>query len=113
MPSLDFPFYFNIKLNGSMPTEHFGGRRGIPWNAKDSAAFLNQNQLELIIRSHECVDGYKVHHQGKCVTLFSAAHYCRHYDNRGAYARFESSKHPAYKQYGPSFDPHYDGQSRR
>lgn len=39
-------------------------------------AFLEENQLEYIIRSHEVkAEGYEVAHGGRCVTVFSAPNY--------------------------------------
>lgn len=47
-----------------------------------TAAFLSQNNLDLLIRSHEVKDeGYVVEHAGKCITVFSAPNYwyvCAH-----------------------------------
>jgi hypothetical protein len=38
--------------------------------------FLQRNQLDYIIRSHEVkADGYEVAHNGKCITVFSAPNY--------------------------------------
>lgn len=39
-------------------------------------AFLEENQLDYIIRSHEVkAEGYEVAHSGRCVTVFSAPNY--------------------------------------
>jgi serine/threonine-protein phosphatase 5 len=39
--------------------------------------FLAENNLELLVRSHEVKpEGYEVQHDGKCITLFSAPNYC-------------------------------------
>lgn len=39
--------------------------------------FLSENNLELLVRSHEVKpEGYEVCHDGKCITLFSAPNYC-------------------------------------
>eukprot|EP01043_Picozoa_sp_COSAG02_P009566 COSAG02_NODE_327_length_24561_cov_92.867754_5_plen_789_part_00 len=47
--------------------------------------FCNQNQIDLLIRAHECVgDGYQWFAGGRCVTVFSAANYCGVYENDGA-----------------------------
>lgn len=90
------------------------GCRGIPFGPKESEEFLRVNQLDKVIRSHVCVNaGYKKHHDGRVVTLFSAAHYCRSTRNKGAFARFEDDKEPVYTQFGPSFDPYYDSRGQR
>lgn len=39
-------------------------------------AFLEENNLDYIIRSHEVkAEGYEVAHGGRCVTVFSAPNY--------------------------------------
>ncbi len=48
-------------------------------------AFLEGNDLALLIRSHEVKDeGYVVEHGGKCITVFSAPNYCDTIGNKGA-----------------------------
>jgi serine/threonine-protein phosphatase 5 len=38
--------------------------------------FLETNNLNLLVRSHEVKDeGYVVEHDGKCITIFSAPNY--------------------------------------
>eukprot|EP00918_Siedleckia_nematoides_P005800 GHVU01012709.1.p1 GENE.GHVU01012709.1~~GHVU01012709.1.p1 ORF type:complete len:270 (+),score=52.47 GHVU01012709.1:15-824(+) len=47
--------------------------------------FLKENQLDLIIRAHECVmDGFERFAGGKLITLFSATDYCGSHKNAGA-----------------------------
>ncbi|AFZ81481.1 Ser/Thr protein phosphatase family member protein [Theileria equi strain WA] len=47
--------------------------------------FLMQNNLQLIIRAHECVmDGFERFAGGRLITLFSATNYCNHHKNAGA-----------------------------
>ncbi|XP_050354478.1 serine/threonine-protein phosphatase 5 [Nymphalis io] len=51
-----------------------------------TAAFLEKNGLDYIIRSHEVKnDGYEVAHDGKCITVFSAPNYCDTMGNLGAF----------------------------
>lgn len=39
--------------------------------------FCNNNDLQLIVRAHECVmDGFERFAQGHLITLFSATNYC-------------------------------------
>ncbi|KAK4300299.1 hypothetical protein Pmani_027485 [Petrolisthes manimaculis] len=52
----------------------------ITWN------FLEKNNLEYIIRSHEVKsEGYEVTHGGNCITVFSAPNYCDTMGNKGAF----------------------------
>jgi len=48
-------------------------------------AFCEENGLTCVIRSHEMkLQGYEWHHDGRCLTVFSAANYCDLYRNQGA-----------------------------
>ncbi|KEP66718.1 UNVERIFIED_CONTAM: Ser/Thr phosphatase family protein [Hammondia hammondi] len=48
-------------------------------------AFLERNQLALLVRAHECVaPGYCYDLGGRCLTLFSASNYCGTAKNDGA-----------------------------
>ncbi|KAK4784802.1 hypothetical protein SAY86_019170 [Trapa natans] len=47
--------------------------------------FCNNNDLQLIVRAHECVmDGFVRFAQGHLITLFSATNYCGTANNAGA-----------------------------
>lgn len=51
--------------------------------------YLEANNLELVIRSHEVKDeGYEVAHDGYCITIFSAPNYCDQMGNKGAFITF-------------------------
>eukprot|EP01121_Diplochlamys_sp_Union-15-3_P000369 TRINITY_DN10345_c0_g1_i1.p1 TRINITY_DN10345_c0_g1~~TRINITY_DN10345_c0_g1_i1.p1 ORF type:complete len:478 (-),score=77.14 TRINITY_DN10345_c0_g1_i1:121-1554(-) len=55
--------------------------------------FLEQNGLDLVIRSHEVKDqGYQVEADGKLITVFSAPNYCDQIGNKGAFIRFEGGE---------------------
>ena len=63
-------------------------------------AFLNFNDLQLLVRSHEVKDeGYLVEHGGKTITVFSAPNYCDSMGNKGAFIHFEESCDPKFTQY--------------
>ncbi|KAH8740228.1 phosphoprotein phosphatase [Cryptosporidium ryanae] len=50
--------------------------------------FLEINNLDYIIRSHEVKQqGYSVDHNGKCITVFSAPNYCDSMTNKGAFIK--------------------------
>jgi len=63
--------------------------------------FLEQNNLQLLIRSHEVKDdGYVVEHNGKCITVFSAPNYCDQMGNKGAFIRFtDKAMEPQFTTY--------------
>ena len=71
--------------------------------------FLKENNLELLIRSHEVrMEGYQIEHGGKVITVFSSPNYCDQMGNKGAiikfkggninpiFIQFEASPHPIY-----------------
>eukprot|EP01060_Flectonema_neradi_P030741 TRINITY_DN4522_c1_g1_i1.p1 TRINITY_DN4522_c1_g1~~TRINITY_DN4522_c1_g1_i1.p1 ORF type:complete len:1075 (+),score=219.62 TRINITY_DN4522_c1_g1_i1:283-3225(+) len=53
--------------------------KGIVFGCDATEAFLANNNLKLLVRSHEeQKTGYKVHHKGKLITVFSASNYGGH-----------------------------------
>lgn len=67
--------------------------------------FLQDNQLNYILRAHECVlDGFERFAGGMLITVFSATDYCRRHDNAGAMLliknNFEISPHLIYPPEG-------------
>ena len=58
--------------------------------------FLKQNDLNLLIRSHQVrQNGWSSEHNGKCLTVFSAPNYCDSSGNKGAYLKFTNDNtHP-------------------
>ena len=60
---------------------------------KVTEQFLQQNNLSLLIRSHECEgDGYRLMHNDKVVTIFSASYYGGDQQNKGAVIVFNDEK---------------------
>lgn len=65
---------------------------GVQFGPDVTQRFLEQNGLELIIRSHEVKeDGYEITHHGKLATVFSAPNYCDQMGNKGAFVKFNGS----------------------
>ena len=57
----------------------------VVWGPDVTQNFLNSNNIELIVRSHECVmEGHTRCHEDKVVTVFSAPNYCDVQGNLGA-----------------------------
>ncbi|KAK7333599.1 hypothetical protein VNO80_30374 [Phaseolus coccineus] len=64
---------------------------GLSFGPDVTKEFLQENNLDLIVRSHEVKDeGYEVEHDGKLITVFSAPNYCDQMGNKGAFIRFEA-----------------------
>lgn len=65
-----------------------------------TAAFLERNELTLLVRSHEVKEeGYLVEHGGKTITVFSAPNYCDTMGNKGAFIHFDETLEPKFTQY--------------
>jgi len=73
---------------------------GFAFGPDITAAFLEKNNLSLLVRSHEVKEeGYLVEHGGKTITVFSAPNYCDTMGNKGAFIHFDSSLKPKFTQY--------------
>ena len=92
------------KENGRMPSKR---GLGMSFGPDIAEKFLNENNLKLLIRSHEVkMEGYEIEPGGKVITLFSAPNYCDQMGNKGAiiklvggkmkpqFVKFDSSPHP-------------------
>jgi len=63
-------------------------RRGVQlvYGPSVTEAFLQRNNLDYIIRSHEVAyEGYEIMHNGKSITVFSAPNYTGKHQNKGAF----------------------------
>jgi len=83
---------------------------GFAFGPDITAAFLEKNNLSLLVRSHEVKDeGYLVEHNGKTITIFSAPNYCDSMGNKGAFIHFDKGMKPKFTQYDsvphPSIGP--------
>ncbi|KAI8973482.1 Metallo-dependent phosphatase-like protein [Mycotypha africana] len=90
---------------------------GIQFGPDVTKNFLETNDLDMVIRSHEVKEeGYVIEHDGQCVTVFSAPNYCDTVGNKGAlinitpdlkkdYVTFSAVPHPSVKpmQYASQF----------
>lgn len=82
---------------------------GMQFGPDVTKRFCEANKLEAVIRSHEVrMEGYEVEHDGRCITVFSAPHYCDSTGNKGAfinigpdyklkYTKFAAVPHPNIK----------------
>eukprot|EP01083_Nonionella_stella_P096207 270387_1 len=81
---------------------------GVGFGPDVTKAFMEENSLEYIIRSHEVKDnGYHEHTEcdGKLITVFSAPNYCDVMNNKGAFIRFDSNYKPAFTTFTASPHP--------
>eukprot|EP00397_Hematodinium_sp_SG-2012_P001224 GEMP01001225.1.p1 GENE.GEMP01001225.1~~GEMP01001225.1.p1 ORF type:complete len:1013 (+),score=166.81 GEMP01001225.1:176-3040(+) len=61
----------------------------VSWGPDLTSAFLKQNNLVMVIRSHQVpttLQGYEWHHDQQVLTIFSASNYCGVSGNQGAVA---------------------------
>ena len=74
---------------------------GVYFGPDITEKFLNDSNLEFLIRSHEVkMEGYEIQHGGKLITLFSAPNYDDYYGNKGAIIKFMDGKiEPNFIQY--------------
>jgi len=73
---------------------------GVAFGPDVTERFLKNNNLSLIVRSHEVKDeGYAEDHNGKVITIFSAPNYCDQVGNKGAFIRFEHDMKPKFTTY--------------
>lgn len=64
---------------------------GLSFGGDVTKRFLEDNKLDLVVRSHEVKDeGYQIEHDGNLITVFSAPNYCDQMGNKGAFIRFEA-----------------------
>lgn len=81
---------------------------GVAFGPDVTKRYLQENGLELVVRSHEVKDeGYEVTHDGYCCTIFSAPNYCDQAGNKGAFIRFEGGiMAPQFVQFDAAPHPH-------
>ena len=90
--------------NGTFPSQR---GLGVYFGPNVTEKFLKENNLKLLIRSHETrMEGYKIEPGGQVITVFSAPNYCDTYGNKGAlikyiggdmnpiFIKFSASPHP-------------------
>ena len=93
------------KENGRIPSKRGVGMSFGPDVAKK---FLEDNKLELLIRSHEVkMEGYEIEPCQKVITIFSAPNYCDQMGNKGAIIIFKGKKilEPIFKKFEASPHP--------
>lgn len=75
---------------------------GFLFGNKAISAFLKNNQLDMIIRGHECVkNGFLSRFDGKVMTVFSASNYCGVTNNKGAVAMIDENNNCSGRSFFP------------
>eukprot|EP00803_Ostreobium_quekettii_P011527 evm.model.scf_535.10 EVM.evm.TU.scf_535.10 scf_535:70266-75809(+) len=65
---------------------------GVAFGPDVTKAFLDNNKLDLVVRSHEVKEeGYEIAHDGRLITIFSAPNYCDSMGNKAAFVKFNGS----------------------
>mmetsp|Transcript_11281 Transcript_11281/g.19266 ORF Transcript_11281/g.19266 Transcript_11281/m.19266 type:complete len:575 (-) Transcript_11281:122-1846(-) len=68
--------------------------------------FLDNNNLQLLVRSHEMKEeGYEIEADGRLITVFSAPNYCDTMMNKGSFIRFSSDMKPKITQFSAVAHP--------
>ena len=67
-------------------------RSGYLFGDPQATAFLEKNNLQSVVRSHEMVDGYKTQFDGKVITVWNAPNYCYICGNKGSFLLVGKSK---------------------
>ena len=91
--------------NGTQPSSRGAG---VYYGQDVTEKFLKENNLKLLIRSHEVRDeGYSIEHGGKHITVFSAPNYCDQVGNKGAIVKFDRGdmEHPYFIKFNASPHP--------
>ena len=91
--------------NGIQPSDRGAG---VLYGKDVTKKFLKENNLKLLIRSHEVRDeGYSIEHGGKHITVFSAPNYCDSVGNKGAIVKFDRGdmEHPYFIKFNASPHP--------
>ena len=81
---------------------------GVNFGPDVTEKFLKENNLKLLIRSHEVrKEGYQIETGGKLITLFSAPNYCDRSGNKGALIKFNGGdmSHPIFIKFTESPHP--------
>ena len=78
-----------IKMNGRHPSKR---GVGLCFGPDIAHRFLDENGLDVLVRSHEVKDnGYEEEASGRVITIFSAPNYCDQMNNKGAILKFRGS----------------------
>ena len=90
-------------IEGWTPSERGAG---VFFGQDVTEKFLNENKLDLLIRSHEVkMEGYEIQHGGKVITLFSAPNYYDLYRNKAAIIKLDNELEPNFIQFDASPHP--------
>ena len=79
-----------MEENGKIPSMRGAG---VNFGPDVTEKFLKENNLKLLVRSHQVrMEGYQIEPGGKVITVFSAPNYCDRQGNKGAIIRFKGGE---------------------
>ena len=79
-----------MEQNGKIPSIRGAG---VNFGPDVTEKFLKENNLKLLVRSHQVrMEGYQIEQGGKVITVFSAPNYCDRQGNKGAIIRFKGAE---------------------
>ena len=79
-----------MEQNGKIPSMRGAG---VNFGPDVTEKFLKENNLKLLVRSHQVrMEGYQIEPGGKVITVFSAPNYCDRQGNKGAIIRFQGGE---------------------
>ena len=79
-----------MEQNGKIPSIRGAG---VNFGPDVTEKFLKENNLKLLVRSHQVrMEGYQIEQGGKVITVFSAPNYCDRQGNKGAIIRFKGGE---------------------
>lgn len=79
-------------------------RCGYLFGKKHCEEFLKENDLKMIVRSHEMVDGYEIKFDNLLVTIWSAPNYCYFCVNQASFMKIKEDGEYELTKYGPMPD---------
>lgn len=66
--------------------------RGCVFSKKAFDMFMRKNNLKLMLRGHQCVDGIQIQYNSHLITIFSASNYCGLHSNKSGVVKILSDK---------------------
>jgi serine/threonine-protein phosphatase 4 catalytic subunit len=73
---------------------------GVIFGVKLVDKFLKMNNIDCIVRAHQLInEGYKLHWEGKLITIWSAPNYCYRCGNIAAILELDENLNKSFKKF--------------